>query len=572
MAELNALKDVLIVLAVAVLVVSLLRRIHVPIIAGFILSGIIIGPWGLGLVSGLHEVHILAEVGIALLLFGIGLELQLSRVRRLWRLILLGGGLQVGLTAAVFALIAYGFDLPARTSIFVGLIVALSSTAIVLRALSSRSETEAPHGRFTLSVLVFQDLCVVPILLAIPLLAGTGNADAGLADSLLALAKTVGGLAVILAAAWFLVPRILQWIAMSRQRELFVLTVLVICLGIAYLISTLGISLALGAFLAGLLVSGSEYRHQALTELIPLREVLTSLFFISVGMLLDLDWLVGHAGAVAGITALVFFGKFALVFLVTTIMRLPLRVCVLSAVALAQLGEFGFVLIYAADGTGLLTGGIEEALSATAIITMIITPAALAAGPKLAAGAGRIPGLGQLYGVPQTSECLQTEMVLQDHVIIAGYGVAGQELSQALRAMEAPYVIVDLNAENVRAASAQGEPIYFGDITSAEVLHHVGAPSASQVVVAVNDPAAAERATRTVRSVAPHAHLVVRTRYLLDIEELIRAGANEVVTAEIEAAVELTARVLSRQGSSSEAIREHQARIRARTDDLETRR
>jgi len=562
------LRDILIVFSVAVIVVTILRRLHVPTIAGFILSGIVIGPWGLGLVTDLDEVHLLTEVGIALLLFGIGLEMQLSRVKQLWKFILIGGGLQMGLTAAAGALIAMGFDVPVPSAILLGLILAVSSTAIVLRALSTRGETDAPHGRFAFSILIFQDLCVVPVLLAIPILSSMGSGgESAVGEALWSVVTTLGRLTLILAVSWLLAPRLLEWIARSRQRELFVLTVLVVCLGIAYLISSLGISLALGAFLAGLVVSDSGYRHQALTELIPLREVLTSLFFISVGMLLDLDWLGSHAGMVIAIVAAVLVGKPLLVFLVASVLRLPPRVSAQSALTLAQVGEFAFVIMYAAKGTDLLSTDLASALTSTAVITMIVTPGILAVGPRLAAGVARFPGLDRLHGVPQASECPDDEPVLEEHVIIAGYGVAGQELVQALHEHKIPYVIVDLNADNVRAASALGQSIYFGDVTSPDVLHYLRVSSASEVVLAINDPGASERATRSVQSVAPDVHLTVRTRYLQDIHGLIAAGADDVVTAEVEAAVELAARVLSRHGLSQEATSHHQERIRQRQND-----
>jgi CPA2 family monovalent cation:H+ antiporter-2 len=249
------------------------------------------------------------------------------------------------------------------------------------------------------------------------------------------------------------------------------------------------------------------------------------------------------------------------------IMKLPSRVSAQSALTLAQVGEFAFVIMYAARGTTLLTGDLEPALTTTAVITMIVTPGILAAGPRLAAGVARIPGLNRLHGVPQASECPDQEPVLERHVVIAGYGVAGQELAQALDDHKIPYVIVDLNAENVRAASALGQSIYFGDVTSPEVLHYLRAEQASDVVLAINDPAASERATRSVRSVAPSTHLTVRTRYLQDIRGLTEAGADDVVTAEVEAAVELVSRVLSRQGLDAEATGRHQERIRQRQND-----
>ncbi|MDP8254856.1 MAG: cation:proton antiporter [Candidatus Alcyoniella australis] len=430
MNELSILRDLVVIFAVAVVVVALLRRAGVPSIAGFILAGMLIGPRSLGLVRQPHEVELLAEVGVVLLLFGIGLELSLERIKRIWRPIVIGGALQVGISVGLVLALARLFGLSWGSAVFLGFVIAVSSTAIVLRGLEARGELDAPHGRLTLGILVFQDLSVVPMMMLIPLLAGSGSGTAGL---LWTLFKSAALLAGVLTAARLVVPRLLRAVARTRQRELFLLSVFTVCIGTAWAASAAGVSLALGAFVAGLVVSGSEYRHQALAELIPFREVLSSVFFVSVGMLIVPSELMHGLPRIALLLLGIVFGKALIVFLVGSLMRLPLRVSVLSAAALCQVGEFSFVLSRAAQGTELLPRSLGSDLLAATILSMLITPFALKFGPHLAAGAGKIGALTRLMNVRPAQECEASKEGWSEHVIIAGYGVTGEALARTLR-------------------------------------------------------------------------------------------------------------------------------------------
>jgi CPA2 family monovalent cation:H+ antiporter-2 len=545
MSELTVLRDMVVVFAVALVVVPLLHRVRVPSIAGFIFAGILVGPGALGLIRKVHDVEVLAEVGVVLLLFGIGLELSLERLRRLWKAIAVGGTLQVMLAAGAGVAVAATLGLPFRSALFVGFLVAVSSTAIVLRGLQARGEVDAPHGRLTLGVLVFQDLCVVPMMLAIPLLAGA--AGTGRWEVVVASLKAAGVLAGVLLGARLAVPWALHFIASTRQRDLFILAVFLICIGTAWIVALAGISLALGAFLAGLVVAGSAYRHQALADLIPFREVLTSLFFVSVGMLLDPRALWHGAGPTLLVVVGLVVGKALVMVVVGTLMRLPLRVSVLSGVALAQMGEFSFVLSRAADGTGLLPAWVDERLTAAAILTMLLTPLALRLGPHIAAGAGKARWLTRLLGVESVAEAAERGVGWRGHVIVAGYGVAGQELTRALRTCGGvPYVVVELNPANVQAAKEAGDPAVYGDVTSPEVLEHLGIETARELVVVINDPDAVFRAVHAVRQAAPNLHIVVRSRYLADVPLLEAAGASLVVPEEAEAARVIADRVIDR--------------------------
>ncbi len=558
MEQLSLLKDLVVVLGVAVFVVAVLYRAGIPNIAGFIISGIIVGPDVLGLIGDVHQVELLAEIGVALLLFGIGLEISLDKLKRLWWPILRGGFLQVSLTTAAALGLCIAFGFPAATALFVGFLVSLSSTAIVLRGLDERGEIDAPHGRLTLGILVFQDLAVVPMMLLIPFLASTGEGG----NILFALFKSLVIITAVLVAARMVLPRALRFIARTRQRNLFVLTVLLICMGTAWMISASGVSLALGAFLAGIVVASSEYRHQALADLIPFRDVFTSLFFVSVGMLLKTNQVIEYIPDVLMILGLILVGKFIIVLATGLIMRLPIAISALAAVSLTQVGEFSLVLKRAADSTGLLPEPFGGNLLTAAILSMLITPFLYLAAPTIAAGVGRMKTLMRFLDVETADEAEQDNRPLTDHVIIGGYGFAGAELAKSLDECGVPYLIGELNIDNVKKARSEGRRAYFGDITSPEVLHKLGIERAREFVVAINDPTALEKAIRSAREIAPDTYIIARTRYLLDTVPLLEAGANMVIPAEREAAAEVASTVLGRYNVDSDRLRAQLSRIR----------
>ena len=564
METITILRDLVVVFAVAVVVVALLRRIGVPAIAGFILAGALIGPNAFGLIKDVHRVEVLAEIGVVLLLFGIGLELSISHVRKLWRLVVFGGALQVGVAILAVSAVALGFGLPVGAAIFLGCVVAVSSTAIVLRGLRLRGEIDAPHGRLTLGILIFQDLCVIPMILAIPILAGAAGMDWGI---LIEIGQALGVLIAVLFVSRLLVTRILDLVARTRQRDLFVLSVFVICLGTAWVLSWVGLPLALGAFLAGIVVAGSGYRHQALSDLIPFREVLTSLFFVSVGMFINPLVFMRELGPVMSLLAAIVFGKFLVMAAVGTMLRLPTRVTVLSATALAQVGEFSFVLLSVARKTELVNQVPIEVLSLSIILSMLITPIAIASGRHVAAGVGKIRVLTNRLEVRTTEDLPAAFEKVEGHVIVAGYGVAGKELSYSLEDLGVPYVVVDLNPDNVRDAIQQLAPAYFGDVTSVEVIEQLGVERARELVIAVNDPSASERAIRAARQIAADVYILVRTQFVVDVEGLVAAGADEVVVSELEASAEITSRVLARHRVAKDAIDPQLDRIRHRTEE-----
>ena len=527
MPEITYLKDLVIVLGAAIVVVTALRRAGVPSIAGFILTGALIGPTALALVDDTHHVEVLAEIGIALLLFGIGLELSLDRLRRFWKAVLLGGGIQVTLTVACTALVAKAFGLAPGSAIFLGCVVAISSTAVVLRGLSTRGELEAPHGRLAVGILVFQDLCVVPMILAVPILAGGSGT---VQEILLAGGTALIILAAVLAAARYLVPPLLAIVARTRQRDIFVLAVFLVCFGTAWALSLAGISLALGAFLAGLIVAGSEFRHQAMSDLIPAREIFASLFFVSVGMLLDVSDVLAHLTSTVGLLGMILVGKFVIIWGTAMILRMPVRVGILSAATLCQIGEFSFVLLNNASGFELLDATLSHNLLTAIILSMLLTPVAIAFGPRLALSASRIPWLNRVLDAEPPG--VDAREPHSGHVVVAGYGLTGREVCRAIQDKGMASIAVDVNADNVRAAKAAGNRAVLGDITQPEVRESLGCRHARLVVISINDTRAAELAVRGIRKIAPNLPIIARAWYDMDKDSLQAAGATKVVTAE----------------------------------------
>jgi len=557
MNELSYLRDLIIIFVVAVAVVIVLSRFKIPSIAAYILAGALMGPKSLALINDIHRVEVLAEIGVSLLLFGIGMEFSLKKLRALWLNIFVGGTLQVLITGGAAVFIFYSLGLSISAAIFIGFFVALSSTAIVLRGLEDRGELNAEHGRFALGVLLFQDICVIPMMLVIPILAG-GRGSGSVIGSLL---YSVAVIAVSIFVAYLFVPRLLNLVAKTRQRQLFILSVLLICIGVAYAISSSGVSLALGAFIAGLVVGGSEFRHQATADIISFKEVFTSLFFISVGMLLDPGAILTNIFPILLILAAIIIGKMGIVFVTGLLMRLQIRAVILASMALAQVGEFSFVLFGAAAAYSLVPEPLMGNLLAAATISMLLTPLAIAAGPRLSTGLGKLPLFYRSMNVKTAEEATSDTRGWEDHVVIGGFGFAGKQLAKVLKENDIKYLILEMNINTVREV-CRDEPIYFGDITSRDVLEKVGAERARELVVAVNDPRAAERAIRAAKGISPDLHVTVRTEYILDIENLQKLGADDVIPGEQEAAVELVRRVASRFGCDEERIEKRMKLIR----------
>jgi CPA2 family monovalent cation:H+ antiporter-2 len=552
------LQELVLVFGVALVLVVVLARARLPAIAGFVAAGALIGPGGFGLVADTRLIEAVAEVGVVLLLFTIGLELSLGRLRRIWRSLVFGGTMQVG--ATILAVLAIGTivgGVGARRAVFFGFLVSLSSTAIVLRVLAERREVDAPHGRIILGVLLFQDLCVVPMMLLVPLLGGETVAAGTV---LWALAKAAALMAGTLLLGRLVLPRALELVTRAGQRDLFVLAVLLACTGIAWLTSLAGLSLALGAFLAGVALADSGYGEQAMSDVLPFRETLASLFFVSIGMLFDPRVILRHSTLVLGLLVALLGGKALIGGMTARLMRFPPRIAVLTGLGLAQIGEFSFVLAKAGVGGGLLRGEEMPVFVAVSVLTMAVTPILLRLGPHLAAITARLLRRERKPSDGAAPEPEDHE--LGGHVIIAGYGHGGRLLSEALGATGISFLVLEMDARRVSEARRAGHRVLYGDATSAEILRHAGIERAIELVVVISDPGGELRCVAVARHLRPELPILVRSRYLTEVVPLEQVGATDVVVQEFETGVEILARVLREAAVPRNVIHEWIERTR----------
>ncbi|MFQ5846272.1 MAG: cation:proton antiporter [Candidatus Methylomirabilales bacterium] len=544
MEQLGFLKDLVLVFGVSTLVVFLFHRLRQPTIVGFLASGILIGPYGFSLIAEVHQVELLAEIGVVLLLFTIGLEFSISKLNQMRQLVLVGGSVQVLGTILLTAGGAWLLGLPPAQAVFFGFLLALSSTAIVLKILMDRGEIDSPQGRFAVGILLFQDLCVVPMMLLTPLLGG--DETTGAVAVLWVIGKLAFTVSLVFLLSRFLVPRILFEVVKIRSPEVFIISIILICLGTAWATSQIGLSLALGAFLAGMVIAESEYSYQTLANILPLRDSFISLFFISIGMLMDVRTLVTHPLEVAGTLSAILIGKTVVAAGSVLVLGYPLRVAVLVGGALAQVGEFSFVLSRVGWEWGLITPKLNQYFLSAAVVSLLLTPFVIQTSPKLAGWIGRLRRVERWFPGRSFEELRPGQVALRDHVIIVGYGPTGRNLSRVLKATEIPYCILELNGETVRRMRRVGEPIFYGDVSSPEVLRHLAIQCARSLVVAISDPGSIRRAVRLAREQNPHLHILVRTQYEVEIDELYRLGADEVIAEEFETSIEIFARVLRR--------------------------
>ncbi|TBW26423.1 monovalent cation:proton antiporter family protein [Gramella sp. KN1008] len=548
--EIPILKDIVIILGLSILIILIFQRLKLPAILGFLIAGIIAGPHAFNLISSQHEVELLSEIGIIFLLFVIGIELSLKGLASIKRIIFLGGGLQVGGTILITAAISHFIGLPWNTSIFLGFLFSLSSTAIVLKLLQEKGEIASPYGRIGLGILIFQDIIVVPMMLFTPLLAGeTPNILSTVAIMAL---KILIVLILVYILARYIAPKIFGWVVKTKNQELFVLTVVVFCFGVAWLTSTVGLSLALGAFFAGLIISESDYSHQATANVLPFREIFISFFFISVGTLLNLDFFFNNIINILLLVIGVILLKMLVVGLTVAILKYPARTIFLALFSLFQVGEFSLLLSGVGKENEIIPENIYQYFLAISIITMGITPFLIENAPRITYSILKAPIPSavrkRLENIKRSSKADEefSEENLHDHLVIIGYGINGENISKAARQAEIPYVIIDTNPETFEKAKAKKEPIIFGDATNTTLLKHAHIQESRVVVIAISDPGATRKILSSIRQFTKTANVIVRTRYVREISEVIRLGADEVVPEEFETSIEIFTRVLKK--------------------------
>ncbi len=535
----HGLIEAVVLLALAAAGLAATERLRLPSVVGFLVVGALAGPEALGLVSDPDAVRELAELGVVFLLFEIGLELPLERVRTLWRPALVGGGFQVAVTLAVVAAGAAAAGLSWPAAFVVGAGVSMSSTAIVLRLLTDEGQIDAPSGQLSVAVLLMQDLAIVPFLLIVPLLAGDVGGTSAL---VLAIAKMTLALAFVGFSVWFLVPRLLDRVAQNRGGELFSLFALLIVLGSALTAEALGLTLAVGAFLAGVAASGSPYAHQLFSEVVPLRGVLLGIFFTAVGMFFSPAQVAEAPGTLVLDVLTIIVGKALIVlFAGTILLRRSLRVSLEAGLALAQMGEFAFVLLGVAGAAGVIEPVLQARVVAASIVSLVLSPFLIGSAPAIASALSeRLGHPGQQFA----EEAPLPDARSGERVVVIGYGPAGQTLIRLLRSLDVPFIAVDTNPSAALEARETGEPVIYGDATRPQVLRHLTVWDARLVAVAISDPLATRRIVSRIRAMAPRTPILARTRYVREVDRLSMAGADVVVAEEFEGSIELVARAL----------------------------
>ncbi len=537
------LQDILIIMACSVVVILGLQRFRLPSILGFLLTGMIIGPYGLSLVRAIHEVEIMAEIGVILLLFVIGMELSLRQLNSIRKTVFIGGLVQVVISIAIATVITHNLGFPWNAAVFAGFLFSLSSTAIVLKILQDRNEISAPHGRNALGILIFQDIIVVPMMLLTPILAGEAtNLSVEILELLF---KSVLVVIITIISARYLVPRFMYIIARTQNKELFLITTFALCFAVAFLTSEAGLSLALGAFLAGLIISESEYSHQATGTILPFRELFTSFFFISVGMLLDLKFLWNHIMIILLIVGCVLILKTIAAAIATRILNYPPRTIILTGLALSQIGEFAFILSKVGIDSGLLTEEMNQYFLSVSVVTMLLTPFIIMYSDRISVMFIRNRKNKNYLSASNTTVENNSLHEKEDHLIIIGFGVSGKNVARAAKYADIPYVILDLNADTVRKERTKGEPIVFGDGVHEHILESLGLEKARVIVITISDPQATKSIVSSVRHLSQSIYLIVRTSFVRETEDLIALGADIVIPEDFETSIEIFSRVLN---------------------------
>ena len=581
--ELELITAVFIILACALAIQLLGRRVKLPLIIGYFITGIVVGPYGLGIISE-SEVSLLAELGVILLMFTIGLEISLKNLLSMKKVVLVGGALQLCLTtAAVWAiLVMLGF--PSNTALFIGFLVAPSSTAIIMSLYQQTGDIDSPHGKIALGLLIFQDICVIPMMLMVPILAGNSTKDLGM--ELLNLGVGMVVLGLVLVAAIIFVPRLLTKVASVRNHELFVITIVVICFGIAWMMSLNGVDLALGAFLAGVAISESEYSYEIIGQVMPIRDILTSFFFVSVGMMLNLSFLTFNVLPIVAIAVVLLFGKTIINFISLKAIGVMSAVAFVSAVGISQIGEFSFILGVSGLQNGIVNNDIYQVFLTVSIITMALTPYFVNFAPPIAkkflardlttssamacevcetgyageAGEGGDAGACPVNAQSAASAESAIAPVISEasapvkrsnydnpykkHVIVVGYGICGQFVVKALKKTGLKYVILELNPNTVANEKKKGEEIIYGDASRDTILNHVRVSKAGSIVVTIPNGEVTKAIITTARRMNPNIYIIARVRFISDIAELYRLGTDEVIVDERESAIEIFKRTI----------------------------
>ncbi|MGB5288146.1 MAG: cation:proton antiporter [Ignavibacteriaceae bacterium] len=533
MHDYSIIKDIVLILLVSIPIIVIFNRIHLPSIVGFLIAGIILGPSLLKVISNPADIEIMAEIGVILLLFSIGLEISLKELLDIKKILLIGGGVQVLATILISFIIIYAIGLPAKQAIFLGMLISLSSTAIVLKLLSDKDELDSPQGKISVGILIFQDLAIVPLFLFVDLMGTSDQVSYG--EITTRLLTAFGAVALIIFIAKFLSPHILYRLAKLRMKEIFTVGVLLLLLGTAYLTYSLGLSFALGAFIAGLIFSESEYSHQIIADTVPLRDAFNSIFFVSIGLLLNLDSVFSNPFLVITSSLGLLLLKGIIITIVVLLLKYPLRIAIIAGIGLAQVGEFSFILGEHGLNLNLISSEFFNIFLSATIITMILTPFLFRLAPRIAGKSNQI-----VVGKPK--EKIMEEYT--NHVIIAGFGLNGRNLAHVLKETGIRHIIIEMNPDTVKKEKVKGENIIYGDVGNYEVLKYAQINTAKVLVIAISDRYTSRRTLKLAKELNPNINVIVRTRFMTETDELVRIGADLVIPEEFETSIQIFRKVL----------------------------
>jgi len=553
--ELAILKDIVIIFAFATAVNYLFTKIKIPTIIGYLLTGIVAGPSLLGVIQSPHEIEFMAEIGIILLMFTIGLEFSLNHLIKIRNIVFFGGFIQLVFTAGITMLFARMYDMGWGAAVFTGFLTSLSSTALVLKILQERGELTSNYGRTVVGILIFQDIILVPLILLTPMLGGeTSNMGSQL---LLLGVKTMGIIALVYLGNRWIMPKVLHLIALTKNQELFLMSILLICLAVALLTSAMGMSLAFGAFLGGLMISRSEYSQDAFSHLVPFKDTFTSFFFVSIGMLLDLSF-VSNNLILISVTVLIVIAIKTLVAGGTSfLLGHTFRGTIVVGLALAQIGEFSFILAKIGQDYQILTNYFYQLFLAVTIVSMAISPFLIMIALPLANLMLKLPipkflinGLFPLQEIDVPA--------MKNHIVLIGKDSRSLNLSRMASHMKLPYISIVFDPATVRVRQLQGESIVYGNAMNEPILRKAHVELAEIVVISIGDAITSLGIIEKVRSLNKHAYIIVRSKHVSDIEDLYQVGANQVIPEEFETAIDLFERILKQllipKGEIEEAI------------------
>ncbi|HCX02692.1 MAG TPA: hypothetical protein DHO02_10055, partial [Syntrophaceae bacterium] len=517
-------------------VIYIFNKIKLPSIIGFLITGIIIGPFGLKLIDDIGGIQLMADIGVAFLLFTIGIEIRLSRFLKNLSEILLTGGMQILCTFIVGLAIGLAMQLSIGQSVFIGFILVHSSSALILKILKDRDDENSPQGKISIGVILFQDVMVVPMMLLIPFLVGGSGPDALMI--IWKLVKSILIIVVILVAARYIIPFALERLVTMNMRDVLVISSVVITMGIAWITESLGLSLAIGAFLAGLALSDTDFTHQIISDISPFRDVFLSVFFVSFGMILNLDFLRENTGYIITISLMIILIKATIVFGLVKWMRYPLRVALLSGVLLSQIGEFSFVLASQGFENKIISNEIYQTFIGASVLTFMVTP-------LLVSLVYYLLTRKNIFNPARQGLHPDERIPVSNHVIICGMGLNGRNLAKVLKDTAIHYVVIDLNFQKIKKAKSKGDKnTIWGDASSVEILRRANVEAARVMVIAISDRFLTKSCLQNAKAINPKLHVIVRTKYLADIEELLALGADDVIPEEFETSIQIFSRVL----------------------------